>query len=87
MQGDLQPYPIPLCAHLVAGRKRSIDRVELLRATIRREGQTLWAVPDDNQASGAATSLAKSDGLAIVPPGETPIAAGAPIDFVRWADA
>lgn len=86
MQGDLQPYPIPLCARLAAARKRSIDRVELLRATIRRDGPRLLAVPDDNQASGAATSLAKSDGLAIVAPGDTPIESGAPVDFIRWTD-
>lgn len=86
MQGDLRPYPIPLCARLPAARRRSTDRVELLRATVRREGPTLLAVPDDNQASGAATSLATSDGLAIVPPGDTPIESGAPVDFIRWDD-
>jgi molybdopterin biosynthesis enzyme len=40
----------------------------------------------DNQSSGAATSLASSGGLAFVPPGDGPIAAGAFVDFVRWID-
>jgi molybdopterin biosynthesis enzyme len=76
-----------LCATLARGRKRSPDRLELLRATLHREGDALLATPHDNQASGAATSLALSDGLALVPPGPSPIEAGARVDFVRWDDA
>lgn len=86
MQGDDRPSPMPLYAHLAAARKRSADRIELLRAEIRRENATLLAIAHDNQASGAATSLAKSDGVAVVPPGEGSIEAGAPVDFIRWAD-
>lgn len=86
MQGDIRPSPMALCAHIAAARKRSLDRVELLRAEIRRENAILVAVAHDNQASGAATSLAKSDGLAFVPPGEGSLEAGAPVDFVRWTD-
>jgi molybdopterin biosynthesis enzyme len=40
----------------------------------------------DNQASGSTTSLAGSDGLALVPAGEGPIAAGARVSFLRWVD-
>jgi molybdopterin molybdotransferase len=86
MQGDARPTPIALSARIAAARKRSVDRVELLRAEIRRENTMLVAVAHDNQASGAATSLAKSDGLAFVPPGEGSLEAGALVDFVRWSD-
>lgn len=86
MQGDDRPHPIALSAQLAASRKRSPERVEFLRAEMRRENSTVVAVIHDNQASGAATSLAKSDGLAVVPPGEGSIEAGAPVDFIRWAD-
>jgi molybdopterin biosynthesis enzyme len=47
----------------------------------------LVAVADENQSSGAATSLASSDGLAVVPPGEDAIGPGACVDFMRWEDA
>ncbi|HXX68119.1 MAG TPA: gephyrin-like molybdotransferase Glp [Polyangiaceae bacterium] len=86
MQGDERPSPMPLCAHLAAARKRSVDRIELLRAELRRENAVLVVFPHDNQASGAATSLAKSDGVAVIAPGEGLIEAGAPVDFIRWAD-
>jgi len=86
MQGDERPHPMRLRAHLSAARRRSADRLELLRATLLREDAKLVAVAHDNQASGAATSLAKSDGLALVPPGEGSLEAGAAVDFVRWVD-
>ncbi len=40
----------------------------------------------DNQASGAATSLARSDGLAIVPVSAEALDPAALIDFLRWND-
>jgi molybdopterin molybdotransferase len=87
MQGDSRPRAMPLRVHLAASRKRSPDRLELVRATLHEAGDRLSARAHDNQASGAATSLAFSDGLALVPPGAGPIEAGAVVDFVRWSDA
>jgi len=87
LQGDRQALPLPLRAQLKADRKRSPDRLELLRATLRVEDGVVVAQAHDNQASGAATSLAHSDGLAFIPPGEAPLPAGSIVDFVRWADA
>lgn len=86
LQGDRRPMPIPLPAALGAARKRSPDRVELLRASLAVERGHLVARPHDNQASGAATSLAVSDGLAVVAPGQGPIEAGAAVDFLQWGD-
>jgi molybdopterin biosynthesis enzyme len=48
---------------------------------------TLAARVHDNQASGSATSLASSDGLAFIPAGEGSLDAGAFVDFLRWSDA
>jgi molybdopterin molybdotransferase len=87
LQGDTKPSPVLLPARLAATRRRSPDRLELVRATLVVDGGALVAVPHDNQASGAATSLAESDGLAVIPPGEQPLVGGAAVGFLRWADA
>jgi molybdopterin molybdotransferase len=87
LQGDAQPVARPLRVKLKSERKRSPDRLELLRATLGVEDGVVVAHAHDNQASGAATSLAYSDGLAFLPPGEGPLAAGSLVDFVGWADA
>jgi molybdopterin molybdotransferase len=87
LQGDARPVAQPLPARLAAARKRPQDRLELVRATLHVEEGGLVARAHDNQSSGAATSLARSDGLAFVPAGEGPIAAGAVVDFLRCGDA
>lgn len=87
LQGDVCPVVVPLRAQLKTARKRSPDRLELVRATLRVEEGVVVAEAHDNQASGSATSLAHSDGLAFVAPGDAPLAAGSTVDFLRWADA
>jgi len=87
LQGDSTPIAQPLRVRLAAGRSRSLDRLELVRASLRLDGDGLSARVHENQASGAATSLASSDGVAFVPAGATSIEAGAFVDFVRWSDA
>jgi molybdopterin biosynthesis enzyme len=74
-------------ARLGAERRRTPDRLELVRAALRVVDDRMVVQAHDNQASGAATSLAQSDGLAFVPPGDGPLAAGSVVDFVRWTDA
>jgi molybdopterin molybdotransferase len=86
MQGDARPLPLALRVRLGADRKRPPDRLELARATLRPEAGSLVAAFHDNQSSGAATSLAHSDGVAFVPPGGGAIEAGTLVDFVRWSD-
>jgi molybdopterin molybdotransferase len=87
MQGDECPLPPLLPVRLASPRKRSPDRLEFLRASLRREGHALSAHVHENQSSGSATSLASSDGAALIPPGEGGLQAGDPVDFVRWIDA
>lgn len=87
LQGDRQPSPLLWPARLAESRRRSPDRVEFVRATLAAEDGALVASAHGNQASGAATSLASSDGLVVVPSGDGPIAAGTAVDFLRWSDA
>jgi molybdopterin molybdotransferase len=86
LQGDSRPRPPLLPVVLTKGRKRSPDRLEFVRAWLRVEGGALMAAVHENQASGSTTSLASSDGLAIVPPGDEPVAPGTRVDFLRWSD-
>jgi molybdopterin molybdotransferase len=87
MQGDARPLAMLLRARLTSSCQRSPDRLQLLRAMLQLDGGTLAVRLHDNQASGAATSLASSDGLAFVSAGEGSIEAGAFVDFLRWSDA
>jgi molybdopterin molybdotransferase len=86
LQGDARPTPAPLVARMATARKRSPDRLELLRASLDRDGDDLVAHPHENQSSGAATSLAMSDGIAFIEPGPGRIEEGTRVDFVRWGD-
>jgi molybdopterin molybdotransferase len=84
LQGDSRPIPMALPVRFDSTRARSPDRLELVRAWLHVENGALVARPHANQASGATTSLASSDGLAFVPPGgdEAP----SMVDFVRWSE-
>jgi molybdopterin molybdotransferase len=87
MQADERPLGMALRVRLAVSRKRSLDRLELVRATLSLDGDHSVAHAHGNQSSGAATSLACSDGLAFVPPGPDEIEAGSFVHFVRWSDA
>jgi molybdopterin molybdotransferase len=87
MQGDARPVPLALRVALASPRARGPDRLEFVRARLEVDGGLLTAHVHDNQSSGAATSLAASDGLAFIPPGQGELSAGAIVDFVRWGDA
>lgn len=86
LQGDARPHAMALPARLASSRKRPLDCLELVRAALDVDGGALRVRVHDNQASGAATSLAGSDGLAMVPAGPGALEAGALVDFVRWID-
>jgi molybdopterin molybdotransferase len=87
MQGDVHPFAISLVGRLATPQKRSPDRLQLVRACLRVSDAHLVVDANANQSSGAVTSLAHSDGVAFVPPGDGSLEAGAPVDFVRWSDA
>jgi molybdopterin molybdotransferase len=86
MQGDARPIPATLKAPLSADVRRSPGRLEFMRAKLvivdgRLEAQTL-----PNQASGAVTSMAWADALALIPPEPTSLARGEIVDVLRLAD-
>jgi molybdopterin molybdotransferase len=87
LQGDTHPFAPALPATIASARKRSVDRVEFVRARLRTGDGILIVEAHDNQASGSAINLADSDGLAIVMPGEAPLREGSIVDFLRWNDA
>ena len=86
MQGDARPLATPLRAALAHDCKRSPDRLELARAILEVTDGALVVRTLANQSSGAATSLASSDSLAVLPGGVEPLRAGTMVDVVRWID-
>lgn len=86
LQGDVSPHALRLPVRIAKARRRSADRLELVRAVLDVNDGALRAHAADNQSSGAATSLASSDGLALVPAGAGALEAGTLVDFVRWSD-
>jgi molybdopterin molybdotransferase len=87
LQGDAHPFAPVFRTTMSQARKRSPDRIEFVRARLRVDDGVLMAYPHENQASGAATNLADSDGLAIISAGDVPLPARSIVDFVRWNDA
>jgi molybdopterin molybdotransferase len=86
MQRDVHPLPLPGRAKMIGVYKRSADRLELLRVALSAEAGNLGARPLANQSSGAATSLASSDGVALILPDDAPLPNGAHVDVLRWTD-
>lgn len=86
LQGDRQPLPrllrLPLGGHV----KHKAGRLEFVRVRLVDGTGTLTAVPHENQASGALTSLAWADALALVPADVDDLAAGASVDVLRLQD-
>ena len=86
MQGDT--HPVARVTRVRAGSSLSpSSRTEILRGRTHVEGNEIWFDAHPNQSSGAVTSVAESDGIAFVSPGEVPRDRGTWIDFVRWVDA
>lgn len=87
MQGDVSPFGPQTRARLARAVPRTTDRLEVARASFQcGDDGVLEATAHPQQASGAATSLAASDGLVLVPPGEQEAPAGLIVDAQRWVD-
>jgi molybdopterin molybdotransferase len=87
MQQDKNPLPLTLSARLTAGFTRKPGRLEFLRARLGMKDGSLTVSPLVNQASGAVTSLAWADALAIVPADAAALAEGATVAVMRVSDA
>jgi molybdopterin molybdotransferase len=87
MQGDKRPLPRPLRARLGSPLSHKAGRLEFVRSELGVVGDTLTVQPLPNQASGAVTSMAWSDALALVPAAANSLAEGEMVDVLRVQDA
>jgi molybdopterin molybdotransferase len=87
MQRDKNPLPGRLLARLGARITRKPGRLEFLRSALAVKDGALTVLPFSNQASGAVTTMAWSDALAIVPADATSLAEGEILEVLRVADA
>jgi molybdopterin molybdotransferase len=86
MQGDNRPVPAPFKAKLASNVTRSPGRLEFMRARLATVDGELFVETLANQASGAVTSMAWADALAMIPPEATSLARGERVDVLRLAD-
>jgi molybdopterin molybdotransferase len=87
MQGDRAPLPLTVRAALATAITRKPGRLEFMRAQVHMKEGELMARTLPNQASGAITSMAWADALAIIPADAASLAQGAIIDVLRFRDA
>jgi molybdopterin molybdotransferase len=74
--GDTSPHLARLHAVLDAPLRDAPGRVKLIRVALRVERGVIYARPTGTQSSGAATSMARAHGLAVVPGPIADVAAG-----------
>lgn len=87
LQGDQRPFPATHRARMTRAHAHDPGRLELARATVGcGEDGHLTATTLGNQASGAATSMAQSNALVIVPADANGVPAGADVDVLLLAD-
>ena len=86
MQNDARLFPNPLRAPLAASITRSPGRLEFMRAKLVTVDQKLAVETLPNQASGAVTSMAWADALAVIEPEATSLAKGEDVGVLRLAD-
>lgn len=81
LQGHATPIPVPRRAKLAGEIRRSPGRLEFGRARLTPgpDGDVLRLLP--NQSSGAVTSLAEADALALLPPEAAFLPEGSPVAF------
>lgn len=77
MLGDGRPFRAAARVELTAPLRRPAGRVELARGRLEAGGQRFAPFPD--QGSATLTSMVEADGLAILPPGPSPLPAGAAV--------
>jgi molybdopterin molybdotransferase len=86
LQGDREPLPKLVSLPLAVPFEHKPGRLEFVRARVERREGTLSAVPLANQASGALTSLAWADALALIPGEAEALPAGTPVEVLRSQD-
>ena len=86
MQGDRRPLPTTLRAPLASAVQRSPGRLEFMRAKLAIIDGQLAVETLPNQASGAVTSMAWADALAIIPADAASLERGHMVEVVRFGD-
>jgi molybdopterin molybdotransferase len=86
MQGDGRPLPKRLRAQLASRIAHKAGRLEFVRAELDVHGDALRVTPLSNQASGAMTSMAWSDALAMIPAATNSLGEGEMVDVLRVQD-
>jgi molybdopterin molybdotransferase len=79
LQGTSAPATLDLEAVLGVSVRRNRLREQALRVRLERRGGVAVAVPNGPQGSHIVTSLVGADALALIPPGEGELAAGAAV--------
>lgn len=86
LQGDLHAVASPWKARIAAPITRTEGRLELARVTFSMVDGERVATLLSNQASGAVTGLAASDGLIMIPAETTRLEAGDKVDALTWSE-
>lgn len=87
LQGDAHPFPPLRRARMTRALVHDPGRLEVARATVSHgPGGELLVTTLGNQASGAVTSMAQADALALIPAEEGGVAAGTEVDVLLIAD-
>jgi molybdopterin molybdotransferase len=85
LQGDSSALPVPMEARASRDIPHSPGRLDFVRVTVTRGEGGLVATPMQNQASGASTSMAGADALALIAATRGPVIAGETLDIL-WLD-
>lgn len=83
LQGVEQVLPARFKVKSRYTRSKAVARQEFLRAALSTEGGELSAGPAHSQSSGVLSSSVLSDGLLVIPSGET-VAQGDTLDFIPF---
>jgi molybdopterin molybdotransferase len=86
LQGDATPLPLRVRAALRKRIQREPGREEFLRGWLEMEQGELVVKIMPNQASGAVTSFAEADALAVIPADKGLIEEGDRVEVIRLAD-
>jgi molybdopterin molybdotransferase len=86
LQGDREPLPKLASLPLATELSHKPGRLEFVRVQLETQGERLVVVPQPNQASGALTSLAWADALALVPGDVEVLPEGALVRVLRLQD-
>jgi molybdopterin molybdotransferase len=86
LQGDTRPLPRSIPLPLAAPYRKKAGRLEFARVRLEDGSRGPLVRPLENQASGALTSLAWSDGLALIPADAELLEPGTSVEVLRWQD-